>query len=59
MVSVVSVVIIDLADMCKNVTKVPYNNETLYNVLLEKHSKMVVNSEGWIELVSLRSTAPQ
>ena len=34
----------DLADMCKNVKKVSYNGETLYNVLLEKHSKMLVNN---------------
>jgi len=34
----------DLADMCKNVKKASYNGETLYNVLLEKHSKMLVNN---------------
>jgi len=34
----------DLADMCKNVKKVSYNGETLYNVLLEKHGKMFVNN---------------
>ena len=34
----------DLTDMCKNVTKVPYNKETLFNVLLEKHGKMVINN---------------
>ena len=34
----------DLADMCKNVKKVSYNGETLYNVLLEKHGKMLVNN---------------
>ena len=34
----------DLADMCKNVKKVAYNGETLYNVLLEKHGKMLVNN---------------
>ena len=34
----------DLADMCKNVKKIAYNGETLYNVLLEKHSKMLVNN---------------
>jgi len=34
----------DLADMCKNVKKVAYNGETLFNVLLEKHGKMLVNN---------------
>ena len=34
----------DLVDMCKNVKKVAYNGETLYNVLLEKHGKMLVNN---------------
>ena len=34
----------DLADMCKNVKRVSYNGETLYNVLLEKHGKMLVNN---------------
>jgi hypothetical protein len=34
----------DLADMCKNVKKVSYNGETLYNVLLEKHGKILVNN---------------
>jgi len=34
----------DLADMCKNVKKVSYNREPLYNVLLEKHGKMLVNN---------------
>ncbi len=34
----------DLADMCKNVKKVSYNGDTLYNVLLEKHGKMLVNN---------------
>ena len=34
----------DLADMCKNVKKVSYNGESLYNVLLEKHGKMLVNN---------------
>jgi len=34
----------NLADMCKNVKKVSYNGETLYNVLLEKHGKMLVNN---------------
>ena len=34
----------DITDMCKNVKKVAYNGETLYNVLLEKHGKMLVNN---------------
>ena len=34
----------DLVDMCKNVKKVSYNGEGLYNVLLEKHGKMLVNN---------------
>jgi len=34
----------DLADMCKNVKKVSYNGEGLYNVLLEKQGKMLVNN---------------
>ena len=34
----------DLADMCKNVKKVAYNGETLYNVLLEKHGRMIINN---------------
>jgi len=34
----------DLTDMCKNVKKVSYNGESLYNVLLEKHGKMLVNN---------------
>ena len=34
----------DLADMCKNVKKLSYNGETLYNVLLEKHGKMLINN---------------
>ena len=34
----------DLADMCKNVKKAAYNGEALFNVLLEKHGKMLVNN---------------
>ena len=34
----------DIETMCKNVTKYPYNGEILYNVLLGKHSKMLVNN---------------
>jgi len=34
----------NLVDMCENVTLVDYNGETLYNVLLKKHDKMMVNN---------------
>ena len=34
----------DLIGLCKNVTKVPYNGEILYNVLLEKHDKMLIHN---------------
>tara|TARA_R110002012_G_scaffold92632_1_gene224827 strand:+ start:1630 stop:2859 length:1230 start_codon:yes stop_codon:yes gene_type:complete len=34
----------DLVDLCENVTFVPYNGETLYNVLLKKHDKMMINN---------------
>ena len=34
----------DLVDMCEGVSKIPYNGETLYNVLLKKHDKMMVNN---------------
>jgi hypothetical protein len=34
----------DLVDMCEGVTKIPYNGEPLYNVLLKKHDKMMVNN---------------
>jgi len=34
----------DLIDMCEGVTKIPYNGEPLYNVLLKKHDKMMVNN---------------
>jgi predicted esterase len=33
-----------LVDMCEGVSKIPYNGETLYNVLLKKHDKMMVNN---------------
>jgi len=35
---------VDLIGLCKNVTKVPYNGETLYNVLLKKHDKMLIHN---------------
>ena len=34
----------DMTDLCKNVHFVDYNGETLYNVLLKKHDKMMVNN---------------
>ena len=34
----------ELVDICKNVSKIPYNGETLYNVLLEKHDKMMIHN---------------
>jgi hypothetical protein len=34
----------DLIDLCDGVTKIPYNGEILYNVLMEKHDKMLVNN---------------
>lgn len=34
----------DLVDICEGVSKIPYNGETLYNVLLKKHDKMMVNN---------------
>ena len=34
----------DLVNVCENVTKVPYNGEMLYNVLLDKHENMNVNN---------------
>ena len=33
-----------LVDLCENVTFVSYNGETLYNVLLKKHDKMMINN---------------
>ena len=35
---------VDLVKMCKGVVKIPYNGEMLYNVLLEKHSHMMINN---------------
>ena len=35
---------IDLVNICKGVTKIPYNGETLYNVLMEKHNYMMINN---------------
>ena len=34
----------NLVDLCENVTFVPYNGEILYNVLLKKHDKMMINN---------------
>ena len=34
----------DLVDVCENVHFIPYNGETLYNVLLEEHDKMMINN---------------
>jgi len=34
----------NLVEVCENVTFVDYNGETLYNVLLKKHDKMVINN---------------
>jgi hypothetical protein len=34
----------ELVTMCENVTKIPYNGEILYNVLLKKHGKMMINN---------------
>lgn len=34
----------ELVDLCENVTLIPYNRETLFNVLLDKHDKMTVNN---------------
>ena len=34
----------DIVDVCENVTFNPYNGETLYNVLLKKHDKMMINN---------------
>jgi hypothetical protein len=35
---------IELVNLCKGVTSIPYNGETLYNVLLEKHDNMMINN---------------
>ena len=34
----------DLVEVCQGVTAIPYNGEILYNVLLKKHEKMLVNN---------------
>jgi hypothetical protein len=34
----------DLVEMCEGVTRIPYNGETLYNVLMEKHNNMMINN---------------
>ena len=34
----------NIVDVCENVTFNPYNGETLYNVLLKKHDKMMINN---------------
>ena len=33
-----------IVDLCENVTFVDYNGETLFNVLLKKHDKMMINN---------------
>jgi hypothetical protein len=34
----------EISEVCENVTEVPYHGDPLYNVLLEKHDKMVINN---------------
>jgi hypothetical protein len=34
----------DLVEVCEGVTRIPYNGETLYNVLMEKHDNMMINN---------------
>ena len=34
----------DLVEVCEGVRRIPYNGETLYNVLMEKHEKMMINN---------------
>jgi hypothetical protein len=34
----------ELVEKCEGVHKIPYNGATLYNVLLKKHDKMMVNN---------------
>jgi hypothetical protein len=34
----------DLVEMCEGVNRIPYNGDVLYNVLLKKHDKMMVNN---------------
>jgi len=35
---------VDLVNVCKGVTKIPYTGETLYNVLMEKYGYMMINN---------------
>jgi hypothetical protein len=35
---------VDLVGVCDGVVEIPYNGETLYNVLLEKHGHMMINN---------------
>jgi hypothetical protein len=35
---------VDLVGLCDGVVEIPYNGETLYNVLLEKHGHMMINN---------------
>jgi homoserine kinase len=35
---------IELVNLCKGVTSIQYNGETLYNVLMEKHDNMMINN---------------
>ena len=34
----------ELVEVCEGVTRIPYNGETLYNVLMEKHDNMMINN---------------
>jgi surface protein len=34
----------ELVELCENVYFIPYNKQTLYNVLLDKHDKMMINN---------------
>jgi hypothetical protein len=34
----------ELVEVCEGVTRIPYNGETLYNVLMENHDKMMINN---------------
>ena len=34
----------DLVEVCEGVTRIPYSGETLYNVLMEQHDKMMINN---------------
>ena len=34
----------DIVNVCEHVTFIPYNGEPLYNVLLKKHDKMMINN---------------